>query len=126
MMSQSENFYSPMIHLFNVSYMLSWVFSIEDCRRCQNLMKLSVTHSATSGLLLFFLTSLWCHLWSVTEQMQLAAWNLSVKLLSLFFFFFQIPVPLITINQSVLQSLLHYLAIIFIQNYGMFLRKEFE
>ena len=46
----------------NVSYMLSWVISIEDCRRCQNLMKISVTHSAVPGLLLFFLTSLRCHL----------------------------------------------------------------
>ena len=58
MMSQSENSYFLMINLFNVSYMLSWVFSIEDCRRCQNLMKISVTHSAAPGLLLFFLTSL--------------------------------------------------------------------
>ena len=42
-----------MINLFNVSHMLSWVFSIGDCRRCKNLMKTSVTHSAAPGLLLF-------------------------------------------------------------------------
>ena len=127
MMSQSENFYFLMINLFNVSYMLSWVFSIKDCRRCQNLMKISVTHSAVPGLpILLFLPH-----FDVIRDLLLnrCNWQHGIYLLSschCFFFFFQIPVPLITTNQSVLRNLLHYLVIIFIQNYGMFLRKEFE
>ena len=47
-----------------------WVCAVIDQRRCQIVIRVSVTHSAVPCVLHFFLTTFWCHLRSTAEQIH--------------------------------------------------------
>ena len=49
-------------------FYVAWVCAVIDQRRCQIVIRVSVTHSAVPCVLYFVLTSFKCHLWSTAEQ----------------------------------------------------------
>ena len=56
------------LYIEKLHFILLWVCSCIDHRRCQNVVRTSATLGCTSCFIFLGLTTFWCHLWCITEQ----------------------------------------------------------